>query len=69
MAALQVHDLGAVAQDAREELALDVVQGGPGGCLREQVVVLADVLVRRRLLRFPVRLRHCVHAVIVAARE
>ena len=69
MAALQVHDLGAVTQDAREEVALDGVEGGPGGCLREQVVVFADVLVRGRFPRFPVRLRHPVHAVMVFARR
>jgi hypothetical protein len=68
VAALQVHHLGGAVQDVPEKAPLDGVQRGPGRRLREQVVVLADVLARCRLPRRPVRLRHRVHGFRLCAR-
>ncbi len=63
----QVHHLGSAVQDVPEKAPLDGVQRGPGRGLREQVVVLVDVLARRSLPCLPVRLRHRVHSVRVSA--
>ena len=69
VAALQVHHLGSAVQDAPAKAPFDGVQRGPGRRLGEQVVVLTDVLARRRLPGHPVRLRHRIHAVRVSARD
>ena len=67
VAALQVHHLGSAVQDVPEKAQLDGVQRGSRRGLREQVVVLTDVLARRRLPSHPVRLRHRIHAVMLCA--
>ena len=59
--ALQVHHLGGRRPGCRREGPARRRQRGSGRGLREQVVVLANVLARGRFPGHPVRLRHRVH--------
>jgi hypothetical protein len=64
--ALQVHDLGRAVQDLPQEPSLRPDEGRAGRGLGQQVLVLADVLARRRLLGCPVRPRQGVHGVMLS---
>jgi hypothetical protein len=61
VAALQVNDLGRAAQYLPQQVTLRAGEGGAGGRLRQEIAVLANVLLGRCLPGCPVRLRRGVH--------